>query len=420
MRRLHYRRLRCTTTVSIGLLSCVVGWSGSASIAATVRVERIDGASLTGEWLGSTDGRTIDLAAVGAPTSISTDDVRTIQFIDTSDAESTSSAATNRGEVVDLADGGRLFGRLIRVDEQGVVADCPLGPAARFPLERVAGVRLADPLAFPRAAALYDSALGDRLPGDDVLITRSADEPTSLRGALEELNGTAGSFAFGGRSRGVQSEKIYGVVFAVGVRATSPSPMRFELADGSTLTGQIATATERSLTVNTSFDARVEVAVSSVQRIDVTSPRVVYLSDQPAKREITEGRLHRPEPARRDRGLTGRPLQIAGRTFAKGLACRSRCEMEWALDGAFESFVATIGLDDDVRPRGSVAFRVLIGDPAAVEFDSGMVTGRDAPRDIRVDLSGAESMTLVVDYGDAYDLADHAVWGDARLIRRAE
>ncbi|MCH8146858.1 MAG: NPCBM/NEW2 domain-containing protein, partial [Planctomycetes bacterium] len=84
---------------------------------------------------------------------------------------------------------------------------------------------------------------------------------------------------------------------------------------------------------------------------------------------------------------------------------------------AYERFAATIGIDDFVRPGGSVVFRV-IGD-GRVLFESGEITGRDAPRAIRVDMVGVKLLTLLVDLGEGLDLSDHADWAGARLIRPA-
>jgi hypothetical protein len=103
--------------------------------------------------------------------------------------------------------------------------------------------------------------------------------------------------------------------------------------------------------------------------------------------------------------------------FDKGLGVHSRTELDYQLDRAYESLVATIGIDDAVRPRGSVVFRVL-GD-GKVLFDSGVLTGKDPPRDVNVNVVGVSLLTLVVDYGDELDLSDQADWGGARLLKPA-
>ena len=103
--------------------------------------------------------------------------------------------------------------------------------------------------------------------------------------------------------------------------------------------------------------------------------------------------------------------------FEKGLGVHSRTELAYDLAGAYTTFAATIGIDDAVRPRGSVVFRVL-GD-GIVLFDSEVLHGYEQPRELTADVTGIQRLTLVVDYGGESDLADHADWGAARLIRPA-
>ena len=50
-------------------------------------------------------------------------------------------------------------------------------------------------------------------------------------------------------------------------------------------------------------------------------------------------------------------------------------------------------------------------------LDGGASTGRDHERDVIVDGRGVKTLTLIVDYGLDLDLSDHAVWGDARLLK---
>ena len=108
---------------------------------------------------------------------------------------------------------------------------------------------------------------------------------------------------------------------------------------------------------------------------------------------------------------------MGGRVFDNGLGVHSRTELDYQLDRGYESLVATIGIDDAVRPAGSVVFRVL-GD-GKVLLDSGVVTGKDPPRDVNVNVVGVSTLTLVVDYGDELDLSDQADWGGARLLKPA-
>jgi hypothetical protein len=178
-----------------------------------------------------------------------------------------------------------------------------------------------------------------------------------------------------------------------------------------------------------------DVALDGVVNMKVHSNRVVYLSSLTPTSERIEGLLHKTAPlaqatgsagpvatspwgVRLDRSVFGGPLTIDGTAFEKGLGVHSFTELQYEIGSEYESLVATIGVDDSVRPRGSVVFRVL-GD-GEVLFDSGVVTGTDAARQMFVDVRSVEILTLIVDYGDDLDLADHADWGGARLLRPRE
>ncbi len=73
-----------------------------------------------------------------------------------------------------------------------------------------------------------------------------------------------------------------------------------------------------------------------------------------------------------------------------------------------------MGIDDAVRPRGHVRVEILADEKKV--FDE-IITGRDQPRPISLDLNGTKRLTILVDFGKDQDIADHLDLGDARLIK---
>jgi hypothetical protein len=295
-----------------------------------------------------------------------------------------------------------------------------LGDSVVFPFDRLAAVQLADRKESPRAEELFRSVLAARLPAQDVLVTRNSDDAVeTVRGRLVQLNAQRGSFVFGDRTRTLQAGRIFGIVFAAGATPDTRSryPLTIKLSDGSVFSGRMERADTGCVRIATSIGATVHLPLAKVASIRVRSDRVVYLSDLSPVHEQVEGLLHRPWPVLTDRSVSGGPLSIGGRTFDKGLGVHSYTALTYETGGRYETFAATIGIDDSVRPRGSVVFRVL-GDEKVL-FDSGPMTGRDAPRDIAVDVANVNRLALVVDYAGELDLADHADWGGARLLKPA-
>ncbi len=373
----------------------------------TIQVLRIDGTSLQAQWTGATSTE-LQLSTGAGEIELSLDDLSSVRFAP--------SRQRPEGDVVfHLADGGRLFGGIASGESDAVVADVTVAPSLRLPFRALAGVRLVQGEEHAKSAELFDAALQSRLPGQDVLITRGPEEVKALRGRLQALDPQQGAFVFGDRLRTFQNEKIYGVVFAAGVGKPPVHSLTLELTDGSSFSGELEQADTRSVRLSASFGAQIELSLDNVAKLSIRNPRVQYLSDLKPGSQHVEGIVHRPWPIRTDRSVSARPLSIAGRVFDKGLGVHSLTRLTYDIEGAYETFVATIGIDDAVRPLGSVVFKVS-GDGREL-FDSGKVRGTDEPRDIRVGVAGIKSLTLTVDYGQGLDVSDHADWGGARLLR---
>jgi hypothetical protein len=306
---------------------------------------------------------------------------------------------------------------LIGSGENAIVASTALGAERSFPFDRLAAVSF-EGEADREAGERFAAALAQRLPGQDVLITRSGDGAKTIRGRLVELGPDEGTFEFGQKPRSFKLDKMFGLVFAAGSQLHVAGTADVELIDENRFSGDLISADARRIRISTRVGFEVEMDVASIRSIELRSPRVVFVSDLSALREETEGLVHAPAPVRRDLSVARRPLTIDGRVFDRGLGVHSRTTLEYRLAGEFESFAATIGIDDWVRPRGSVIFRLLSSD-GTVLFDSGEVTGQDPGRNVLVDVTGVEALILVVDYGEALDVSDHADWGGARLIRKA-
>jgi hypothetical protein len=124
-------------------------------------------------------------------------------------------------------------------------------------------------------------------------------------------------------------------------------------------------------------------------------------------------------PLARDRNLLAGPMISGGAIYLKGLGLHSASRLTYVLDGTASRFEAEFALDDAAGPRGSVVFRVFLARDSTWHeaFASDVVRGDQRPRPVSVDVTGAEVITLVVDYADRGDELDHASWLDARLVR---
>lgn len=110
----------------------------------------------------------------------------------------------------------------------------------------------------------------------------------------------------------------------------------------------------------------------------------------------------------------GRPIQIQGHTYTKGIGVNAPAQIILDLDGRCTQFHAEVGLDDEIGDNGSVVFQVWADGTRL--YDSGRVTGAEPARLVDVDITGQQELRLIVTgSGDDVDF-DHADWANA-LVR---
>jgi hypothetical protein len=111
------------------------------------------------------------------------------------------------------------------------------------------------------------------------------------------------------------------------------------------------------------------------------------------------------------------PLQIGDKTFARGIGSHAISDIRVLLDGEYETFEATIGLQPLPGGTGSVVFQIFVDDEK--QFDSGLMKADSAAKPVAISVQGVQELRLVVtDGGDGIN-CDCANWADARLTRAA-
>ena len=193
------------------------------------------------------------------------------------------------------------------------------------------------------------------------------------------------------------------------------------------------------LLVAVAFLAAIAIAAPSqaLASADSAPGAVVWLDALP------QGEIADPfGPPRANASFGEAKLKIAGRSSDRGLGTHAPSVLDLRLDGAALAFEAVVGVDEEVRlleseatrgpirtfPRyvydgsrnlldfaqgGTVVFKVIVD--GRVAFDSGRLDARSAAVPVRVDLTGAKRLRLVVEDAGDGSFADHADWADARL-----
>jgi hypothetical protein len=143
----------------------------------------------------------------------------------------------------------------------------------------------------------------------------------------------------------------------------------------------------------------------------------VYLSDFKPRRYEHVPYFGVSWPWVADGSVAGHDLRLGGSTFDKGLGLHSASRLTYDLAGGYRRFEALVGLDERTGRSGSATIGVLVdGKPQDLGWN-GALQGGGSPRPLRVAVTGARSLTLVVEFGRRGDVADHVDWADARLIK---
>jgi len=218
------------------------------------------------------------------------------------------------------------------------------------------------------------------------------------------------------------------------VRPVPPKPRQYvRLVNGDRLSGSVVGLTAAHLELRTEFAGTVRVRVPEIGELWSEGGSLVPVSTMTPCEVRQIPQFDEVFPHRLDRNLSGGYLSIGGRRYERGLGCHSRCELVYELGGAYSTFLAEIGVEDQgggrgevelpsdgpARTRGEVVFRCLAD--GKVVFESGVCRGGEPPRLVRAGVAGARKLRLVVDFGPGgVSLGDRAAWGRAVLVRREE
>ena len=124
----------------------------------------------------------------------------------------------------------------------------------------------------------------------------------------------------------------------------------------------------------------------------------------PVEKDISNG-----EAAAGD-GVT---ITLNGTTYPKGLGTHAASDVRYALASDCTRFKTSVGVDDEAGVNASVVFQVFAD--ATKVYDSGLMTGATATKEVDVSIAGASELRLVVTVGGNNDWDDHGDWALARI-----
>ncbi len=266
--------------------------------------------------------------------------------------------------------------------------------------------------------------------GDQIVIRRGEQTVDSLAGIIRDITTESVQFEIDGELRPVSMKRVFGLVFYQPVgRELKKSACVVADSLGMKIPAASLKFAGEKVTITTPAGLDFSRSLDALARIDFAASKTMFLGD--IKPELVEWKplvgestaelalLFQP---RVDRALFGGPLQLprddAGRhapawPYAKGIAIHSRTKLVYRLPRSFRAFTATAGIDSRVRPAGNVRL-VIDGDDK--QLFAGTLSGKDSPVALSLDVQGVKRLTVLVDFGEDLDVADHLNLCDAKLV----
>jgi hypothetical protein len=187
------------------------------------------------------------------------------------------------------------------------------------------------------------------------------------------------------------------------------------LADGTRLGLTAIKLAEGNIEARTRFNKPVRFPAAELARLHARSSSVVYLTERDLPRAGYESYIGPTRPYRLDRAVDGQPIRLGGQAFDRGIGTQSRTLLAYPIQPGDRRFQALVGVDERAGPLGSVVFRVFVD--RQERFNSRLMTDRDPPRPLDIDLTGGKILILATEFGERGNIRDLADWAEARIIR---
>lgn len=303
------------------------------------------------------------------------------------------------------SDGSELVGSSFQSDGKSAELVLLSGEKLEMEVRRVRAMLRGDGVDAWRRTAQVERT-------QDLLTVVKDGTPFSLEGIVARVGPESLAFLLDGEEVPVRLERVVSIHHSNAAKGAST---RAELFDrfGNRWAARALTPGMTTLRIETELGSRT-LARSDLCRVDFASGKLRFLSDLDPALVAYVPYFDFPWEYRRDRNLAGGPLKLQGVPFAKGLSLHSKTLLEYPLDGAYDRFEATLGIDDSAGPLGDATVRILGDQRVLAEY---RVQAGHPPQPISLPTRGVALLGLEVDFGANLDLGDQVVLGAARLVR---
>ncbi|GAB5441910.1 MAG: hypothetical protein Fues2KO_22590 [Fuerstiella sp.] len=405
---------------------------------AQVKVTTLDGQTIEGESLQIDADRVAVVTADGAQ-AVPLADVLQVDHSATEVAEPSAAELQIR-----LHDGSQLAVQGLTASSEQLVAQSDALGELKIPRSRIRSVRLQ--AAQEKWQKEWDAYLQRTNDKDMVIVPkRDGSGLDFLSGVVVSLSEDTMPFLLDGDEIPVPRDRVFGVIFG----SSSPPPTQaaatVDFQNGVQLAAQDVRVEQGRLQLTTSWGQQLSLPTESLSKIDFSQGRLHYLSDLQPLRETyfglsvdnrwgplfeqdreTRTGLSRMWKMSRDRFPNNGqpPLSLRGKSYQRGLCIFPSARIEYALDRKYSSLKTLVGVDDEVAfnqvdPSAPTAVQLKIEADGRTVFDQ-LVTATADPLPVELDLTGVNTLTLIVDFGDGSSVCDYLDLVNPTLLVKTE
>lgn len=384
--------------------------------AAELEVRPLDGPPLKGT-LVSLDGQQLKIMTADGEKALA------IKELATATVSPAPTALEEKPQVwVQLTGGSVILGTNYELKEKKIVLTLLSGETLQLEPHAIHHVRF-QPL-DENSQADFDRVIKADISSDVIIIRRAGKALDELDGIVRDINADTVLFEFDGEKIPVDREKIFGIRYyqPAGQKLSSPI-CRITDATGSKWLVRSTKLANDQLELETVSGVSLKLSLKRLVNMDFSSGNLIYLSDLTATQvewipylgtRLASGRLNKLYEPRKDRSFSGQSLKLGNQTYAKGLAIHSRTTLIYRLTDAHKTFQAVAGIDPSMRDNGHVEL-VITGDEK--ELFRQAISGKDKPISLNLDITGVRRLSILVDFGQQLDIADHLHLCNARITK---
>lgn len=254
---------------------------------------------------------------------------------------------------------------------------------------------------------------------EDVVTLNNGD---IARGVVSQVSG-AGLILFDGDADRELTWSEIRMVWLAGTPASPPArlPALVYLADGTRISAEDFRLSGGQLEIRkgqpqTVAGQTMSLPRSVVRRIEIIGGRRTWLSMLPPSTYEPVPYMDIRWPYRCDLNVVGGPLQLRGKSYARGLGLHSACKITWDLAGRFDRLRYTIGIDDSAGSWADADVRILLDGRELLAHEH--LRRADAPRDADLSIAGGRQLVIEIGFGAGGDTQDRVNLVNAALIAK--